>query len=82
MKKPPADWTPTSDEPDAEEPSITPAAVRQHSARRKNPIVPFVDPRPRDPLYNPVVDDYVDVNNPRWKVPSSRRRPPSPPILT
>jgi ribosomal protein S17 len=67
MKKPPADWTPTSDEPDAEEPSITPAAVRQHSARRKNPIVPFVDPRPRDPLYNPVVDDYVDVNNPRWK---------------
>ena len=50
------------------EENMTPNAYKQEAAFRKDPIQPYIDARPRDPLYNPVVDDWVDFNNPRWKV--------------
>jgi hypothetical protein len=50
------------------EEKMTPNAYKQEAAFRKDPIQPYIDARPRDPLYNPVVDDWVDFNNPRWKV--------------
>lgn len=49
------------------EEKMTPNAYKQEAAFRKDPIQPYIDGRTRDPLYNPVVDDWVDYNNPRWK---------------
>jgi hypothetical protein len=63
---------------EGEEERMTPYAYQQEAAYRKDPIRPYIDGRSRDPLYNPVVDDWVDFNNPRWKVrlPHSNWPPP------
>lgn len=42
-------------------------ARAQEARWRKDPIRPFIDTRTESPEYNPIVDDWVDVNNPRWK---------------
>ncbi len=47
---------------------ISPAAEKQAAGWRKDPVQPYFDGRLKDPFYNPVVDDWVDINNPRWKV--------------
>lgn len=46
---------------------LSPAAQKQEKTWRKDRVKPFIDPRLVDRSYNPVVDDWVDDNNPRWK---------------
>jgi small subunit ribosomal protein S17 len=40
---------------------------KQEERWRKDPIQPYIDERVRHPDYNPIVDDWVDSSNPRWK---------------